>query len=208
MLQLKQLAQRVLDEGKPVKRRNGTVIRKFADQIRFDLADGFPACTAKKLAFRSMIGELLWFMNGETRLSELKYRSVLKESDWSIWTDDLAKYLKRLEGVDVPEMYQSHPDDLGYIYGALWRRMAVADSTQDDGITIIDQLANVIEKIKEVKENPESPYASRLRVTAWDPEYVTEEAGLLGALPTCHVGYQFTVDGDRLHLVWEQRSVN
>ncbi|HUE73178.1 MAG TPA: thymidylate synthase [Pirellulaceae bacterium] len=120
MRQYLELLQHILDRGTPKGDRTGTgTLSVFGYQMRFDLAEGFPLITTKKLHTRSIIHELLWFLRGETNTRYLKENGV---SIWDEWADE--------------------DGELGPVYGKQWRSWATADGRQ------IDQMAQVIEQIK------------------------------------------------------------
>jgi len=120
MQQYHQLLQHILDNGAVKTDRTGTgTISCFGYQIRFDLNEGFPLVTTKKLHLRSIIHELLWFLKGETNIAYLKEHGV---SIWDEWADDNG--------------------ELGPVYGKQWRSWAGADGQ------VIDQVKDVIEQIK------------------------------------------------------------
>ena len=120
MNQYQQLLQRVLDEGVEKSDRTGTgTLSVFGHQMRFDLSDGFPLCTTKKLHVRSIIHELLWFLKGETNIAYLKENGV---SIWDEWADDNG--------------------ELGPVYGSQWRSWLTPDGAA------IDQVTELIEQIK------------------------------------------------------------
>ena len=115
------LMRHVLDHGTPETDRTGTgTLSVFGHQMRFDLADGFPLLTTKKLHTKSIIHELLWFLRGETNVKSLQQRGV---SIWNEWADD-------------------ETGELGPIYGHQWRSWP----TRDGGS--VDQISQVIEQIK------------------------------------------------------------
>src|SRR5262245_11299941 len=114
------LVQRALDDGEPRSDRTGVGPRSlFGHQIRFDLADGFPLLTNRRIHLKSIVHELLWFIKGETNIAYLKENGV---SIWDEWADDRG--------------------ELGPVYGKQWRRWATADGR------VIDQLKQVIEQIR------------------------------------------------------------
>ncbi|MBI2656698.1 thymidylate synthase [Candidatus Woesearchaeota archaeon] len=174
----------VLENGIDRQSRTGISTRAvFGMQLRFSMEDGFPAVTTKKLPWKSIASELLWFIEGsndERRLAEILHGSREKDKK-TIWTANAeADYWKpkaRFEG------------DLGRIYGVQWRKWKSADGME------IDQLA---EAIRLIKENPTS---RRIIVTAWNPA----ELGQM-ALPPCHAFFQFFVANDKLSLLMYQRS--
>ena len=174
----------VLENGTDRKDRTGIGTRAvFGMQLRFNMEDGFPAMTTKKLAWNSVVSELLWFIEGsddERRLAEILY-GTRDKSKTTIWAANAeADYWKpkaRFEG------------DLGRIYGIQWRKWKSPEGKE------IDQLANAI---KLIKENPTS---RRIIVNAWN-------AGELDkmALPPCHVFFQFFVSNGKLSMQMYQRS--
>jgi thymidylate synthase len=120
MRQYLELLQHILDRGVPKRDRTGTgTLSVFGYQLRFDLTEGFPLVTTKKLHTRSIIHELLWFLRGETNIRYLKESGV---SIWDEWADEHG--------------------ELGPVYGKQWRSWPTADGRQ------IDQMAQVIEQIK------------------------------------------------------------
>ena len=120
MRQYLDLLDRILDEGVDKSDRTGTGTRSvFGHQMRFDLSEGFPVVTTKKLHLRSIIGELLWFLRGDTNVRWLQERGI---SIWDEWADELG--------------------DLGPVYGHQWRSWPTPDGRQ------VDQIAKVIESIR------------------------------------------------------------
>ncbi len=120
MKQYLQLLQRILDHGHPKADRTGTgTLSIFGHQLRFDLGQGFPLVTTKKVHLKSIVHELLWFIRGDTNVGYLREHGV---SIWDEWADERG--------------------DLGPIYGAQWRSWPAPDGTT------IDQLASVIEQIR------------------------------------------------------------
>ncbi|MEQ9461812.1 MAG: thymidylate synthase [Phycisphaeraceae bacterium] len=120
MLQYHDLMQRILDEGIDKADRTGTGTRSvFGHQMRFDLAEGFPLVTTKKLHLKSIIHELLWFIAGDTNIGYLKEHGV---SIWDAWADENG--------------------DLGPVYGAQWRSWPAPDGQT------IDQLGQVVQQVR------------------------------------------------------------
>ncbi len=178
MRQYNSVLKKVFEEGVDREGRNGKTRSLFGLQMRFDMADGFPAVTTKKLAFKAVKSELLWFLEGSSDDNRLK---ELNGSERTIWTDNAeAPYWKQKA---------KFPGDLGRIYGVQWRAWQKPDGTT------VDQLARVIEMIKK------DPTSRRLIVTAWNPGELDEMA-----LPPCHMFFQFFVADGKLSLFMHQRS--
>ena len=168
----------IMENGVDRTGRNGDTRALFAIQMRHNFKDGFPALTSKKLAFKAVKSELLWFLEGSHDDNRLK---ELNGTDKTIWTANAeAEYWQ-------PKA--KFPGDLGRIYGVQWRAWQKPDGT------VVDQLARVIDKIKN------DPADRRLIVTAWNPGEIEEMA-----LPPCHMLFQFFVAGDNLSLHMVQRS--
>ena len=198
--QYTELLQDILDNGVGKKDRTGTgTLSVFGRQIRHDMRDGFPLLTTKKMAWKTMTKELLWFLSGDTNIK------WLVENKCNIWNGDAYKaYLNRSavkhqwkRGGDVADMetfldvVKNEHDvdfgDLGPVYGKQWR-----DWNGND------QIKNLI---KDIKENPDS---RRHMVTAWNVGELDQMV-----LPPCHYGFQCYVrDGKYLSLMWNQRSVD
>ena len=185
----------ILDNGEDRPDRTGTGTRGiFGMQMRFNLQQGFPALTTKKLAWRAVVSELLWFIEGsndERRLAEILHgdRNTSKSTIWTAnasadyWTN---KRLRR------------HPGDLGRVYGVQWRRWR-KPLIRINKVVLqnLDQLADLITGIKE------DPYSRRHILTAWNPGELE-----LMALPPCHMMAQFYVSNGRLSCQMYQRSAD
>lgn len=170
----------ILETGEKRPDRTGTgTISKFGMQMRFDLQQGFPAVTTKKLAWKACVSELLWFVEGsgdEYRLREILHGERYSEKG-TIWSDNAkAEYWTK-------KKLQRHEGDLGRVYGVQWRRWR-APLVRINKVVLqnCDQLLNLIDGIKE------DPYGRRHIITAWNPG----EIGLM-ALPPCHMMAQFYV---------------
>jgi thymidylate synthase len=178
----------IMENGVDREDRTGTGTRAiFGVQMRFNLADGFPAITTKKLAFKAVKSELLWFLEGSNDDNRLK---ELNGTDTTIWTANAeAEYWKP---------YAKFPGDLGQIYGVQWRSWRTADGQT------VDQIAKVIEKIKNSKES----FKRRLIVSAWHPGELDydEQQPPAAALCPCHILFQFFVADGKLSLQMYQRS--
>lgn len=173
------LLKKVMDEGVDRGDRTGTGTRAlFGQTMRFSMEDGFPALTTKKLAWKAVKSELLWFLEGtgdENRLKELN------GSDRTIWSANAeAPYWKDKA---------AFPGDLGRVYGVQWRAWKKPDGSTHD------QIAEAIRLIRE------EPTSRRIIVNAWNPGELH-----LMALPPCHMFFQFFVAGDKLSLFMHQRS--
>lgn len=173
------LLQKVMDEGVDRADRTGTGTRAlFGQTMRFDMSKGFPALTTKKLAWKAVRSELLWFLEGsgdENRLKELN------GSDKTIWSANAeAPYWKPKAKFD---------GDLGRVYGVQWRAWQKPDGTT------VDQIAEAIRLIKE------EPTSRRIIVNAWNPGELDQMA-----LPPCHMFFQFFVADGKLSLFMHQRS--
>ena len=213
MKQYLDLLQDVLDNGTEREDRTGVgTIAVFGRQIRFNMADGFPAVTTKALAWKAVVSELLWFLEGSTnehRLAEIKndnkpYAELTEKERKTIWTANYENQGKALGYTD---------GELGRIYGSQWVSFRGITESRDETadrhnayyngrntwyhLIEVDQVKNVI---NEIKSNPNS---RRLIVSAWNPVDLNN-----CVLPPCHILYQFDVDGDKLSLMWVQRSVD
>lgn len=174
--------RQIMDTGVDREGRNGFTRALFAVPMRFDMSDGFPAVTTKKLAFKAVKSELLWFlaMKGKERASD-EHLKELNSSERTIWTDNAeANYW-------TPK--SQFKGDLGRVYGIQWRSWTAPDGR------VIDQLADLIERIQK------TPTDRRLIVTAWNPGELHDMA-----LPPCHMFFQCFVANGKLSLHMVQRS--
>ena len=190
MKQYHDLIKHILDNGVTKSDRTGTgTISVFGTQLRFDLSKGFPLMTTKFVPFKSVLSELLWFLEGSTderRLAEIyygKYREDLVGKQ-TIWTANADK-----QGVDLGYHNSDIIKILGPVYGYQWRHMYVSKH--------IDQIAQVIEQIK---SNPDS---RRHLVSAWN---VADLDAM--ALPPCHYAFQFYVSEGKLSCMFNMRSID
>jgi len=192
------LMKRILDEGVKKEDRTGTgTVSVFGHQMRFDLSKGFPVITTKKLHLKSIIYELLWFLNGETNIEYLAKNGVRIWDDWPY-----AKYKKSPEfaGETIQQFSEKVANDnifaqkwgnLGPVYGYQWRNWPTPDGKHIDQIT---QLINTI------KNNPDS---RRIIVSAWNVGQIDQMA-----LPPCHAFFQFYVADGKLSCQLYQRSAD
>jgi thymidylate synthase len=196
--QYNNLLEDILENGVEKTTRNGNTLSVFGRQIRHKMSDGFPLLTGKKMFFKGIVTELLWFLRGDTNI---KY---LVDNGCHIWDGDAYKnYTKSFLGYeDIPSQewfineIKTNPDfanrfgDLGPIYGKQWRNWGG-----------VDQIQNLI---NELKANPDS---RRLMVSAWNVGELDQMV-----LPPCHFSFQcysHEKDGKRyLSLAWNQRSVD
>jgi thymidylate synthase len=185
--------------GKEKGDRTGTgTLSYFGDQIRHNMADGFPLLTTKKMAVKTMMTELKWFLKGDTNI---KY---LVDNNCHIWDGDAYKAYPHKDELTQKEFIQKIKTDwefariygeLGPIYGKQWREWSpVAGEINKGGKDQIKEL------IKNIKENPDS---RRLMVSAWNVGELP-----LVVLPPCHYGFQCYVNDGKLSLMWNQRSVD
>jgi thymidylate synthase len=201
------LLQSILDYGVEKSDRTGTGTKSiFGYTIRHRMSDGFPLLTTKKMPWKTIVTELLWFLKGDTNI---KY---LLDNGCNIWTGDAYKSYREGRPNDrdaytieeFAEAIKTNPDfaarygELGPIYGKQWRSW-VSDKDMDYGTeTSVDQIANLI---NDLKTNPDS---RRLMVSAWNVGELDQMV-----LPPCHYGFQCYVrDGKYLSLMWNQRSVD
>jgi thymidylate synthase len=209
--QYQRLLQDIIDFGVDKKDRTGTGTKSiFGYTIHHNMRNGFPLLTTKKVAFKTMTTELMWFLMGDTNI---KY---LVDNGCNIWTGDAYKAYREARPNDrdaytieeFTEAIKTNPDfaarygELGPIYGKQWRSW-VFDKDMDYGTeTSVDQIANLINNLK---TNPDS---RRLMVNAWNVGELNEMV-----LPPCHYGFQVYTregeDGKRyISLLWNQRSVD
>lgn len=185
----------ILESGESRSDRTGVgTISKFGVQMRFNLQDGFPAITTKKLAWKSMVSELLWMLEGsgdDRRLKDILYDGQVDLDSRTIWSDNAeAPYWKTKA---------KFKGDLGRVYGVQWRTWrAPVFGVNKMGVRHIDQLAELINSIKQ------DPYSRRHIITAWNPGELN-----LMALPPCHMMAQFYVSKDKkLSCQMYQRSAD
>ena len=202
MKEYSQALQHILDNGQDKTDRTGVGTRSvFGMQMRFNLQLGFPATTTKKLAWKSVVSELLWFLEGsgdERRLAEILH-GTRDSSKTTIWTANAA--------ADYWKPKAKFEGDLGRVYGVQWRHWRTYTERKDmgpahlGGVRVaadrneVDQIADLIEGIKR------DPHSRRHILTAWNPAELDEMA-----LPPCHVMSQFDVTDGRLSCQLYQRS--
>ncbi len=201
-----QLLEHILANGTIKGDRTGTGTRSvFGYQMRFNLQDGFPLMTTKKVHWKSVVHELIWFIRGDTNLRYLVQNGVRIWNEWpfrhyleenglteqfpqhsDVWKAEMKRFVEKIKS-DAD--FAAQWGELGPVYGRQWRNFRG-----------IDQLQGVIEAIK---NNPDS---RRHIVTAWNPEDIPEMAK--AGLPPCHTLFQFYVADGRLSCQLYQRSAD
>ncbi len=194
MKQYLELVRNVLENG--VKKDDRTGIGTIAisgAMFQHDMSEGFPLLTTKKVPFRLVASELEFFIKGLTD------KLWLINNNNHIW-DEWANPEKAPYGHDEESKKRMMEErDLGPVYGFQWRHFGAEYKSWDTDYNGrgIDQLAQVVEKLKS------NPTDRRMIVMAWNPTQLNQMA-----LPPCHYGFQVTVSGGRLNLLWNQRSVD
>lgn len=179
------LLHQVLTEGTEKGDRTGTgTLSHFGAQLRFDLASGFPLLTTKKVHFKSIVYELLWFLSGSTHVDYLQKNGVRIWNEWA--TAEQTARFNRPEG------------DLGPVYGHQWRNYGA--SQLDDGSYHNDGVDQIKQVVEQIKNNPNS---RRLIVSGWNPGEAEQVA-----LPPCHTLFQFFVADNKLSCQLYQRSAD
>jgi len=199
------LLREVFNDGAPKGDRTGTGTRSvFGRQIKYDLSEGFPLITTKKVSFRLIATELLWLLSGDTNIrplllqknpiwTEWPFKNYLKkvgkpipEQDSEEWTQQIKEFEQQVVN---DEDFAREYGDLGPVYGKQWREWLGADGVP------IDQIATVIEQLKT------DPDSRRIIVSAWN---VTDLPQM--ALSPCHAFFQFYVANGKLSCMLTQRS--
>lgn len=188
------------------KNRTGVdTISLFGYQNTYDLQEGFPLLTTKKVYTRAIIHELLWFMRGDTNIKYLVDNNVRIWNEWGLrrylkavgksvemyseeWDKELKSYI---ENIKNDEEFAKKYGDLGPVYGKQWRKWKTSDGE------VIDQFKEVVDMIKQKSQS------RRMLVSAWNPAEVKHMA-----LPPCHTIFQFMVREDKLDLQLYQRSAD
>lgn len=213
-----ELLTKILESGKDKDDRTNTgTLSIFGHQMRFDLSKGFPLLTTKKVSFKLIATELIWFIRGDTNI---KYLLEYNNNIWNEWaflkwiesddyngpdmtdfghralTDEAfnEQYQQQLaifkEKILTDESFMKKYGDLGNVYGKQWRQFETKDR-------VTDQLKDVIEQIKN------NPYSRRHIVSAWNPGEIDTMA-----LPPCHTMFQFYVIDNKLSCQLYQRSAD
>ena len=206
MKQYLDLVRHIRDHGTIKEDRTGTgTVSIFGFQMRFNLADGFPLVTTKRVHLKSILHELLWFIKGDTNIKYLVQNGVGIWNDWpyqnwlretgqaqnlqmysSEWRLVMKEFIERIKSDDT---FARQYGDLGPVYGKQWRNFGG-----------VDQLANLV---NDIKTNPDS---RRLIVSAWNPQDIP--VMIKSGLPPCHSLFQFYVVEGRLSCQLYQRSAD
>lgn len=211
MKQYLDLLQDIRDNGEEKGDRTGTGTKSlFGRQVRYDLADGFPAVTTKKLYFRSVVHELLWFLKGTGNIEylaqndvhiwdEWPYKNYLEKSGQELpeanseqWRDGMKQFIDQ---VATDHAFAEEWGDLGPVYGVQWRKWPDGKGGE------IDQIAQAVDTIKN------NPNSRRNIVSAWNVAEI-DDIAQAGGLPPCHTMFQLNVRGDKLDLHLFQRSAD
>ena len=206
MIQYHNLMKFILDNGVEKMDRTGVGTRSiFGYQMRFNLSDGFPLLTTKRVHFKSILHELLWFIRGDTNIRYLvsngvniwndwPYQNWLKETGQNVkyqtyspeWRANMKEFVEKIKEDDE---FASKYGDLGPVYGRQWRNF--------DGV---DQLAQLIDDLNN------NAHSRRLIVSAWNPEDIP--VMVKSGLPPCHTLFQFYVADGKLSCQLYQRSAD
>ncbi len=206
MQQYLDLMTHILDQGVKKEDRTGTgTLSIFGHQMRFDLSEGFPLVTTKKVHLKSILHELLWFIRGDTNIRYLVENGVGIWNDWPyqnwlresgqdralpMYSDDWRSGMKEfVERVKTDHQFAQQYGDLGPVYGKQWRDFGG-----------VDQLAQLMD---DIQNNPDS---RRLIVSAWNPKDLP--VMVKSGLPPCHSLFQFYVAEGRLSCQLYQRSAD
>ncbi|HCI04244.1 MAG: thymidylate synthase [Candidatus Peribacteraceae bacterium] len=204
MKQYLNLLSKIMNEGVRKDDRTGTgTLSLFGEQIRFNLQEGFPLLTTKKVYMRGITHELLWFLKGDTNIKYLVDRNV---RIWNEWPYEGYKASDEYQGESLDEFVEKIKEssdfadkwgDLGPVYGKQWIRWTGKNGEE------INQIKNVIE---EIKTNPTS---RRLLVSGWNVADIQELiSGKTSAPPLCHTVFQFYVLNNKLSCQLYQRSAD
>ena len=205
-IKYQKILQDILLEGNEKEDRTGTgTISVFGKQIRHDMSEGFPLLTTKKMAVKTMMTELKWFLKGDTNIKYLvdnnchiwdgdAYKAYCKAHP-SEYHDDMFTQKEFIQHIKEDESFAYSWGKLGPIYGKQWRNWFGYDTNVNP--YCVDQIK---ELIKNIKENPDS---RRLMVSAWNVGELDKVV-----LPPCHYRFQCYVNDGKLSLMWNQRSVD
>jgi thymidylate synthase len=204
------LLRDIREHGAAKTDRTGTgTLNRFGAQLRFDLRDGFPAVTTKKLYLKAVIHELLWFLRGSTNIAPLVEHGVMIWNEWpyraylrdtgqpvpdstsEAWQTGMQQFVQHIR---TDPAFAARYGELGPVYGSQWRSWPAPDGTT------IDQIARLVRQIAE------TPDSRRLIVSAWNVAAIDDMAR--AGLPPCHCLFQFDVTDGRLSCQLYQRSAD
>jgi thymidylate synthase len=199
--QYQDLLQTILDYGVEKKDRTGTGTKSiFGYTIRHNMQDGFPVLTTKKMAWKTMVTELLWFLRGDTNIKFLvdngchiwdgdAFKNYINKTNEykGDWPDTMDEFIERIK---TDDKFANKWGELGPVYGKQWRSWSAGVLEDKHGLGNIDQIQNLI---RDLKTNPDS---RRLMVTAWNVGELDQMV-----LPPCHYGFQVYTR----ELSWEER---
>lgn len=200
MKQYLDMCQYILENGQDRDDRTGTGTRSvFGYQTRYDLTDGFPLLTTKKMFLRPIAEELLWFIKGDTNIKYLVDRNVKIWNEWPYETfkksedfqgETLEEFVAKIKELPADDPFVVKYGELGPVYGRQWRNF------NNEGV---DQVAKLVDSLKN------NPFSRRHIICAWNPAEVDEMA-----LPPCHAFLQFYVSSDKKYLSCQlyQRSAD
>ena len=205
-----ELLRDIRDNGQTKTDRTGTgTLNRFGAQLRFDLREGFPAVTTKKLFLKGVIHELLWFLRGSTNIDDLVRHGIMIWNEWPFrayleatdqpvpevnspeWQEGMRRFVDRIR--TEPEFAPRY-GELGPVYGYQWRSWPAPDGRHLDQIrTVVDQITR-------------TPDSRRIIVSAWNVADL--ESMARAGLPPCHCLFQFDVTDGRLSCQLYQRSAD
>ena len=171
------LIQKIMNNGEKQNSRNGDVISVFGEKMDFSLHDyNIPVLTTKKLAWKTCLKELLWFVNGQTD------NNILSEQNVKIWDDNASDVFKSSRNI-----FYKNKGDLGPIYGHQWRYFNAEYKGCDNDYTGqgVDQLQNIVNMLS----NPHERMSRRIFMSAWNPCQLDEMV-----LPPCHISSHYSVN--------------
>lgn len=200
MKQYLDMCRYILENGEDRADRTGTGTRSvFGYQTRYDLRDGFPLMTTKKMFLRPIAEELLWFINGDTNIKYLVDRNVKIWNEWpyeifkkssDYHNESMDEFVEKIKSLDAADPFVLKYGELGPVYGRQWRDFN--DQGVDQVQELVDSLVN-------------NPFSRRHIICAWNPAQVNNMV-----LPPCHAFLQFYVSQDRKYLSCQlyQRSAD
>lgn len=205
------LLQDIIDNGKDKPSLGGGVELRavFGRQNRWDLSEGFPILTTKKVAYQTAFREMLWFVSGSSNIKPLvdqnihiwdewpyrSYQQAAQKGEVSMLSQD--EFIQKIKEEDAESEFVKTRGELGPVYGRQWRRWGASDGRE------IDQLAWLIDKMKR------TPTRKHACISAWNPEFIYEMAApgvKMMDLPPCHAFWQVDAEEGKLSLHLFQRS--